>query len=310
MKFPAKPLVVIIPALAIWCSCQPSDYTGNLTDDSTQVHNKAEDTTDLSGVLKMEDGTPRYVQGEWTEEKGMAVVYGLYDKGMECSKWVCLPSERKTLGDKIDPEGMLYTRASGHFEFKTAEGRKIMLVTETLERNAGGWEDCHACAPILGLATFGEIDGDWFVESLRRDLETIGSWGKLPPHELVQLGPDNFGVLFEPGYTQMGINETSFYLTGIVDGKFETLLDVESGYSNTGYYFEDFHPEKAYSFASTTQWVKGSNPQWYDLEIVTEGTRPLSGEEDGDDIRPFKETSVYKFGESNYVLADKVTDVN
>jgi hypothetical protein len=293
-----------------WAACVPSEGT-KPGEDSLEVRNRADEVVDTTGLLlSQDDGSAKYVEGQWTEEKAMAVVYGLYDKGMECSKWVCKPSERKSFGDKIDDQGMLYTRAAGHFQYKTSEGNKVLLLTETLSREAGGWEECHACAPIVGLAEFTELEGDWFVQGLRKDLETMGSWGQLPPNELVQVGPDNFAVMFEPGYLQMGILESKFVVAGIVDGKFEVVLDVEASYSNEGYYFEDFFPEKAYSFESSTEWKKGSNPSWYDLIITTKGKRPISGKEDGDDIREFVEKSTYKFENGKYVLEDKVTDVN
>ncbi|MCB9231375.1 MAG: hypothetical protein H6581_06925 [Bacteroidia bacterium] len=247
---------------------------------------------------------PKFIQGEFTVEKAMEVVYGYYDKDMECSKWICRVSEKEEFSEKMDEEGNLYTKATANFPFSTVEGKKVMLVTATAGRMGDGWESCHACAPILGLVQFGEIGGDWFVEALQKNLGTVGAWGELPPSEFVKIGPESYAVLFNYGYTSQGFTEGGIRLLGLSGDKFGLLIDRPTQYSNDGYYFEDNHPELAYAFDTKFEFVPGKNKEHFDLKLTSSGTKPLRGKTDGSDIGEFKETVVLQFNGGKYVVKD------
>lgn len=255
-------------------------------------------------------GDPKYIEGEFTLEKAMEVVYGYYDKGMECSKWVCEVSEAEDFADKMDEEGNLYTKAAAQFTFETTEGKKAYLVTATAGRMGDGWETCHACAPVLGLAQFGEIDGNWYVEALRKNLGVVGAWGEIPENQLVQIGPNKYGIMFTYGYTSQGFHEGGIRLIGLANDKFEVLMDRQTTYSNEGYYYEDHQPELAYGYDTEFSFVKDENPDYYDLRLIAKGKKNLEGKDDGSDIALFEEEIIMIFENGKYLVADSSLKVN
>lgn len=251
---------------------------------------------------------PGPIEGEFTVEKAMEVVYGLYDREMECSKWVCKAPEKEGFTDKISPDGMVYTRPAANFQIQLEGEPHQLLVTETLERNADGWEDCHACAPILGVALFSEIDNAWFIRSLKKNVESVGSWGKLPEQKLMTLGKENYGIRMEHGYTAQGITVNQMMLVGMVEGKYQVILNQETGFSNEGMYYDDFHPEMAYSYTTAIESQEGENPNWLDLVLTTTGKRPQDMSKPDQNIATFNERKVFSFVKGKYELTEQVLD--
>ncbi|HEX2898462.1 MAG TPA: hypothetical protein VHS96_01970, partial [Bacteroidia bacterium] len=159
-------------------ACQP---TGS-TDSGTEGDSTGTDTVAILGgdsavggvsVVRTDSTTAdsshrQYIEGAFTVPAAMEVIFGLYDKNIECSQWVCKPHEAKRFESKAGGKGLLHTRAAGTYPVETAQGKKMLLLTETLSREKDGWEDCHACSPILGAAMFQQIDGAWFIEALQK----------------------------------------------------------------------------------------------------------------------------------------------
>lgn len=248
----------------------------------------------------------QYIEGAFTVPAAMEVIYGLYDKEIECSKWICKPVEKKQFAGKSDASGTLHTRAAGAYPIETSEGKKMLLLTETLSREKGGWENCHACAPILGAAMFHEIDGAWFIEALKKDLDVIGAWGELPSNKLVKFGPEMYGVLFSYGSTGQGITEGGIELVGVINGKFSILLDAHTDFSNEGMFPDPKSEPMAYSYSSnlTFRELEGDNP--FQLILTRKGERPYPTEGGGEIVKPFSEQLIYEVSKGKYQLVDSI----
>jgi hypothetical protein len=240
----------------------------------------------------------QFIKGEFSVAKAMEVIYGLYDKDIECSRWVCKPREEKSFASKISNEGVLFTRPSGVYDIKDNDGKRKLLLTETLARGKEGWESCHACAPIVGAALFMEVEGDWFIEALRKDLSEIGAWGEMPPHELVQIGPQSWGVRLDYGYTNQGITEGGMELLGMAKDRFHVLANLHTNYSNEGMFFEGQDSEEAYSYSSQISFEPGDNVEHWDMIVKTKGSKPM-GEEGV--IEDFEETRRFAVEGTEYV---------
>lgn len=258
-----------------------------------------------SGIVKGDslpgDSATRYhIEGAFTVPAAMEVIYGLYDRDIECSKWVCMPHEAKRFESKASSGGTLHTRPAGVFPIPAKEGRKMLLLTETLSREKEGWEDCHACAPILGAAMFQEIDGAWFIEALEKDMGELGSYGTLPPSSLMTLGPDFHGVRFDYGYTAQGITSGGILIIGMVDGKFEELLSVDTDYDNLGLLGED--DPRAYKMESRLTLEDNRPGQPFDLLVHRFGRRPKDGIDGSGPIVEVSEELRYRLKGSRYEL--------
>ncbi|MFN8395435.1 MAG: hypothetical protein U0176_12395 [Bacteroidia bacterium] len=296
MKRHLLPFLLLIGSIAL-TACQPTTGNNSGEEDTDSIpvspdSTAAQDTT--PGIVRIDSSEGdnagrKYIEGNFTVPAAMEVVYGLYDKNFECSKWVCKPHEARTFGSKAAGDGTIHTRPAGVYPFETSEGRKMLLLTETLSREKDDWEDCHVCAPILGAVQFQEIDGAWFIESLRKDLGELGSWGQLPANKLVKLGPDEYGVLFNYGYTAQGITEGGIRLIGPIEGQFEALLDLNTSFSNEASFADPKNEEGAYSYNSEINFEDETPGAPYTISITRHGTRPVDGLDGDGPIEKFSE---------------------
>lgn len=247
--------------------------------------------------------------GNFTEESAMELVYGLYDRNIECSKWICTIQERPAFEGKISTSGHLFSRSAGFFPFKTKNGMGVFLITETLARSKEGWEECHACAPTLGVAEFSHEDNAWIVKNLKKDMNELGAWGHLPEANLVKIGKDRFGILFHDGYTNQGITSGNEVLVGVADEQFKILASFSTEYSNEGFFPAGLQDPGAYAYESQMSFVNGKNNDYYDIAILTSGTRPVTGNPEDDAISGFQETRKFVYNNGRYVLADSVVNL-
>jgi hypothetical protein len=296
-------------------ACQPSVTTDSLGNgDSTGTDTTASNGIDTSGnalsIVRIDSTTDdsshkQYIEGAFTVPAAMEVIFGLYDKNIECSQWVCKPHEAKRFESKAAGKGLLHTRPAGTYPLETSQGKKMLLLTETLSREKDGWEDCHACAPILGAAMFQQIDGAWFIEALQKDLGEMGSWGQLPANSLVKIGPDMYGVIFKDGYTAQGITEGQIEIMGLVDGKFQILLSENTSYNNEGMFADAKSEPRAFKYDTEISFQEKEPGAPFELTLFRKGTRPRDGHDGNGPIVKFAETLRYKIEKGKYVLSEK-----
>ncbi len=307
-----KHLIYICLLLATLTACLPqTGQNPSATDDSTGLDMALNDTLDdgaeQPGIVrtdstKPDSGIRQYIEGAFTVPAAMEVIYGLYDKNIECSKWLCKPHEARRFESKASDDGLLHTRAAGAYPFDAKDGRRMLLLTETLSREKEDWEGCHACAPILGAAMFQEIDGAWFIEALQKDLGEIGSYGELPSNKLVSIGPEMVGVLFNEGYTAQGITEGGIVLIGLIEGKFEVLIDQNTSFSNEGMFVDPKTEPRAYSYSSELNFETDEPGKPFTLVLQRKGRCPKDGKEGTGPIVNISETLRYRIVGTRYVL--------
>lgn len=246
----------------------------------------------------------QYIEGAFNVEEAMELVYGLYDRDIECSKWICKVTDYPGIKGKRNRSGHAFTRPAGQFTIKDGKGGQILLLTETLNRESGGWENCHACAPILGAALFTEAGGAWFVESVKKDIAQIGAWGNLPPSTLIAIGPSTWGLRFDYGYTAQGTSIGGMALMSPVNGSFRIIADVHTRFSNEEMFLEGEGEGLKYHYDSDLTWIAGDNEQVFDMHVHTTGKRPTDGMDGIGPIRSFDETRIYTYKDDQYVLYD------
>jgi hypothetical protein len=288
---------------------QTPDATDNGTGLAIAPTDSVDTVTALPSIVrtdstKPDSGMRQYIEGAFTVPAAMEVIYGLFDKNIECSKWLCKPHEAKRFDSKSTDEGLLHTRAAGAYPIEAKDGKRMLLLTETLSREKEGWEDCHACAPILGAAMFQEIDGAWFIEALQKDLGELGSYGELPSNKLVSIGPDMYGVIFNEGYTAQGITEGGIVIIGMIEGTFQVLIDQNVSYSNEGMFGDAATEPLAYSYSSDITFESKTAGAPYELVLKRHGKRPKDGKEGTGPIAPFSETLRFKIAGNQYILVN------
>jgi len=145
--------------------------------------------------------TKKSFTGEFDTGKVLELIYGSYDSQKKYSKWKItkediqsLPSQDRSTG--IQP-GIVYTAVNFAKPFTQAGVARFFVITETVPAHY----DCHACAPIIGGATFSKQGDAWQLDTLTKEVSTMGSWGSAPEGKLIKIGPERYGVVFQPGYT-------------------------------------------------------------------------------------------------------------
>ena len=242
--------------------------------------------------------TKKSFTGEFDTGKALELIYGSYDSQKKYSKWritkediQSLPSEDRSTG--IQP-GIVYTAANFSKSFTQADIQRFFVITETVPAHY----DCHACAPIVGGATFSKQGEAWQLDTLTKEVSTMGSWGSAPEGKLIKIGPERYGVVFQPGYTGQGVTSESAVVIAETTGNVREVLTVEE-YSadNGGTCGEGL--ATCYSFSSKLEFVAGSNPEFYDARVTTTGTKE---DKDGN-VRRVNSVKKYTFANGKYVPA-------
>jgi hypothetical protein len=142
---------------------------------------------------------------------------------------------------------------------------------------AEGEFDCHACAPLVGLAVFEKSGAAWKVEASEKPDIIFGQYGNPAKAQLFQVGPSHSGI--ELSDTDGG--------QGVADSHVMFLVPWKGGFSqayagivasNNSDYCGAQADSPCYAYMSNLKFVKGENPDYYDLTIETSGTNlPSSG---------------------------------
>ncbi len=242
--------------------------------------------------------TKKFFAGEFDPGKALELIYGSYDSQKKYSKRKItkediqgLPAEDRSTG--IQP-GTVYTAANFAKPFTQAGVARFFVITETVPAHY----DCHACAPIIGAATFSKQGDAWQLDTLTKEVSTMGSWGSAPEGKLIKIGPERYGVVFQPGYTGQGItSESAVVIAETTENVREVLVVDEYGADNSGTCGEGL--ATCYSFSSKLEFVAGSNPEFYDARVTMSGTKE---DKDGN-VRRANSVKKYKFANGKYVLA-------
>jgi serine/threonine protein kinase len=236
--------------------------------------------------------------GEFDTGKALELIYGSYDSQKKYSKWKItrediqsLPSEDRSTG--IQP-GTVYTAANFAKSFTQAGVPRFFVITETVPAHY----DCHACAPIIGGATFSKQGDAWQLDTVTKEVSTMGSWGSAPEGKLIKIGPERYGVVFQPGYTGQGItSESAVVIAETTENVREVLVVDQYSADNGGTCGEGL--ATCYSFSSKLEFVAGSNPEFYDARVTTTGTKE---DKDGN-VRRANAVRKFTFANGKYVPA-------
>jgi serine/threonine protein kinase len=239
--------------------------------------------------------TRKSFTGEFDSGKALELIYGSYDSQKKYSKWritkediESLPSADRSTG--IQP-GTVYAAAKFSKSFTQAGLQRFFVITETVPAHY----DCHACAPIIGGATFSKQGDAWQLDTLTKEVSTMGSWGSAPEGKLIKIGPERYGVVFQPGYTGQGITSESAVVIAETTGDVREVLIVdEYSADNGGTCGEGL--ATCYSFSSKLEFVAGSNSEFYDARVTTTGTKE---DKDGN-VRRANSVKKYTFANGKY----------
>ena len=219
----------------------------------------------------------------------LELVYGKLETKGDASLWT--PTEAEWVGgggaSDLSPVDVSVLAAPA-FGQDGAERR--FLLVQLVPETEGGF-NCHACAPGIGAATFTKTAEGWRLDARSPHVADLGSSGAAPELELVQVGPQRYGVVFH--WVYVGQGETYAGETFLLESGAKVIraLDLDVFYDNAGACGpEDEGYRPCVELRSMLEFVPGKNEEYFDLKVTADGTG-----EDG-----VQEETVYSYAGGTY----------
>lgn len=172
--------------------------------------------------------------------------------------------------------------------YREADEEMHVLITETGPEGTGA----HAAMAQIGGAVFHVVDNTWQLEIEQRSITMMGSFGHAPAGDLMQIGPDRHGFLFEPDWMGQGNEAQYAVLIGIVGQTMKPIFNHEI-------FFHGETENTVWEYTSEMDFVPGGNPDYYDIHLTTQGTQPIQGT-----IVPFVNEEQFEFSGEEYIFKD------
>lgn len=227
-----------------------------------------------------------------SEEQGLTMIYGNYDRVNKYANWINIP-----FPDKKDAEGYFeekkgFVKVISLQPYHENGKNKVFLLTKTIPTNIPF--DCHACLPLIGATVFVAKNRRWEIEAQNQFIMYDGEYGELPTVKLIQVGHDKFGLSLEFGHIVVRDKELSIlipYNKSIMQAHNEVV------------YYENFNdcefsksiPCEAYT--ASVSFNKSNEGAYHNLKVEKFGT---TYSEKRNKSMPVDETITYQFTNGKY----------
>lgn len=237
----------------------------------------------------------KVIQGDFSQKKAFELLYGNYSETQKESNWQPTTEELAKFAESsgVSGEKEFYVTAVLVSPFKQQGIDKYMVVTTA----APPGHDCHACAPVVGMAIFKKDGNNWALELEQKYVDEIGAYGVAPEGKLIKIGDDNYGVLLESSDTGQGYTSEGVSLITVVNNKtFKRILTVQTAGDNSGTCGDDLGP--CWKFSSKYEFAGGKDRNFYDFKLQSTGTK--GADDDPTKVIPADETKTYQFDGTEY----------
>lgn len=265
--------------------------------------------------------TAKVIPGEFTDAKAMYLIFGNYNPLTEESETTITNKQAKECyfldkplkgspeaetaesgREAVEPDGSFPVFASTHFSrrfFDQSGERQVILFSLLVD------DELRTRSPILAGALFSKVNDGWRLDAFNGFIRQMGDFRKLPPMKLSKIGENRYGVVILDTTGGSGGESTCFYVIGEAQGKLAMLFEETE--FNGAYCSSDIPgPKKlVYEFSSRYSFQNKRRADWYDLKIVTKGTRALESNPQDDDSKPSKivsanQTKRFAFKDGQY----------
>jgi hypothetical protein len=239
--------------------------------------------------------------GEFTVGKALELIFGTYDYQKKAVTWKVTKADISNSGiparDVPQFLGTVYTAALFDKSFSQDGIQRRFLITYT---TPGSSFDCFGCAPIIGGAAFSQQGDAWQLDSESRLISRIGSYGSPPADEakLIQIGPHRSALLFELSNSHMGSSDTGIVIIGEGQENFQVLFGFPDYSGENGASGCTETPGTCFDYSSKMTFEAGANSDYYDIKIVTTGSKP----DKKGKARPINQVRKLTFKDNKYVL--------
>jgi hypothetical protein len=233
---------------------------------------------------------------DFSVASAMTSLYGNFDPSTQSSVAALPPgseensffrAEQKVKGLEVRPFWTALADDSGV--------TKVFL--STYAGRLGQGYTCHACAPIIGMASFIKSGGGWDVESSTKTAVFLGQWGEPPSASIQRIGPGHVGVKLE------GLGSFSTYVSILVpwNGEIREAFDTIVGEGNGQVCGDEEGMQPCVGTRRTIAFAKGANPGYDDIVLTLSGTKLT--EKPPYEVIDVSGTEHLQFSEGKYVHA-------
>ncbi len=201
----------------------------------------------------------------------MTLLYGTYDSKSGYSTYTVPQQVHEPYGSipgevlDVRPYFIAFVPDSGQNE--------ILLATYAIPDESPAEEfTCRACQPFIGEALLKKGASGWTVEASRIPDIADGTSGEPPDAELFKFGPQLTGIRFTLTVQHQGDEGTSITLLVPWAGGFSEAFSGEIEGNNSAECGPDAGMMDCFRFHSNLTFVRGENPDYYDLVVKTSGT--------------------------------------
>jgi hypothetical protein len=223
----------------------------------------------------------RTIAGEFSGKKALELLYGETAVINDDSGVVYVECQSAFLA-KLEEPLSTTVRINLVAQYRQNDTDKYVIITAASPSDSQ--MHCHACPAVIGGAVFFRAGNTWQIEVEQEYITSIGSFAFAPPGELVRIGPDEYGILFRDSYVGQGYYTNWFYIIAVVEGYFTRVLTLATA---AGPVFDD---RDTASYSSEIEFIQGEDSTYYDMRVVTNGTKFEGGE-----IVYFEEEKIFEF---------------
>lgn len=221
-------------------------------------------------VIKPDTPPGKRFAGEFAVGKALELVYGSYDYQKKYTRRQLTAEDLKGSDRPIDFNlGTVYTGPNLIKSFVQGGVQRYFLTTETVPARY----DCHACAPLIGAATFSRQGDGWQLDAETKAISTMGSWGTGPGGDLIKIGPDKYGVKFNIGSSGQGETGEAVVIIAENGQSLREILVIDEYSGDNGGACGEGLPA-CWKYSSRMDFEPGANPEYHDVKVTTSGTRP------------------------------------
>jgi hypothetical protein len=136
---------------------------------------------------------------------------------------------------------------------------------------ATGDFDCHACAPLIGVAVFVKAGDSWKVVASEKTDLIFGQYAVPGTAQLFQFGPHHTGIQLSDTDGGQGVMDTQVILLVAWNGGFSQAWSGLVS-SDDSMYCGPQTVSPCFGYKVDLKFEKGSNPEYDDLIATTSGT--------------------------------------
>ena len=253
-------------------------------------------------------GAVTAAQEPLSQDEVLRQIYSNYDAKTKTAQWVCTEGQKRKIGTQ---EGWW---CNAQDLAVTVELLQMSLVWEgnaaktyaVASAKPPKDYDCHSCEPAVGVGVFVWKDLRWVLESANPAVGFYGEFGSPPSVDLINAGPDKYGVILSTGFGGQGYYSSRKALILPCGSTASEVWSIDDEEDNYGAYDPSGEngPKVRYRSWAALRFTpsedeRGQFREFYDLEVSSRG---LDRRGPKASLRSENWTETYRFSDGKYKL--------